>query len=204
MQKRGKVKKSTLRAAKRGKKIIGGKSVKVGAQEVRALRKGLKGQSARLRKITRQKMKRAKTHNAADLKMWAKGKKMASDVEIESASSLAELDAHLSELRSVVSPRNAVVESVSNKLLDGLKGIYDKATSYYEAVATEIKESEERVADDDSRVAIGRHFESIANDAYSVAELIAEGEVDLHDAADDMQALAADLEDALEATKKID
>ena len=39
-QKHGKVKKSTLRAAKRGKKIIGGEAVKAGAQEVRKLRQG--------------------------------------------------------------------------------------------------------------------------------------------------------------------
>lgn len=185
------------RAHAKGRRIMGGQAV-TQSQAIKKVRQSLSNaKSALFKRAQRKKLKQMRSAGKPSL---------GSDVEIDENSALAELDAHLDAIRDTVSEseRESMVESVSNKLLEGLKEIHDAATGYYESIAQEINEDEYEVDEDDARVAIGRHFEGIAQDAYAVAEQIAEGQADLHDAADDMQALAADLADALEATKGID
>jgi histidinol dehydrogenase len=155
-------------------------------------------------KIAGRKSQRG-TGKAKRRKSMRKAARLSNDVDVDTNAALSELDAHLDAIRSTVndSETEAMIESISNKLLESLKEVHDAATGFYESIAGEIKESED-VEEDDERIAVGRHFEGIARDAFRVAEKIAEGEADLHDAADDLQSLSADLADVLEATKGIE
>ncbi len=203
LAKRGKVKKATLKLAKRGKRMIAGKEVKVGRQEVQALRGMLGHSSARMRKNIRKRIKSAKLHKAVDWKARAKGKVMAADVE-NNGSPLSELVQNLADLRNAVE-ESQEFETAAEELAEGFGSVSTVATRYYERIAKEIQESKD-VAEDDDRVAMGRYLESIAQDAAKRATAIAEGDNrwSLDQYAQDLEALAHDLDDAMEAMKGIE
>ena len=206
MKRMGKGLKSTVKAARKGLVKVGGKFVKAGARAAQGFRKMMgKAGTAIMKRMYRKRMKAAKGRSAQDVKAKAKGMKMGADVEFDGNYAIAELDDHLHDIRETLSEAEVVelVESASSELLDGLKAIHDASTGYYEAIAEEISEDDE-ADEDDGRIAMGRHLESIASDAYRVAEMVSEGDAQLEDAADDLQALASDLDDALEAMKGIE
>jgi len=124
---------------------------------------------------------------------------------------ISELVQHLADLREAVTATAPEIEEIeeetghdSNELIEGLKAIHDTAVTFYERIASELQEAEE-IEEDDARVTMGRFLESIADDAHGVATNIAEDEeIDLEDAAGDLENLAADLNDAIEAMKEIE
>jgi hypothetical protein len=192
------------RAANPGKKCVkvGRRYVARGAVSGRKKAKSrLSGRKAHRGAGTAHMKKSLRRSGAAK----ARRRGVRSDVEIDSGANLSELEQNLADLRQTVSEAEIeeAVEIASNELLEGLKAVYDASTDWYEKIANEVKESE-NVEDDDARVAMGRHLEGIAEDAARVAQLIAEGEASIEDAADDLEALGADLDDALEAMKGID
>jgi len=200
--KRGKMKKSTFKAAKRGRMMIGGHEFKAGAQARAEFRKKMRSASPRMRKALKKRLKAQQGVTAMDVKARIKGKKMAADVETQ-GNPISELVQNLNDLREAVQSDDSAAE----ELIDGLRSIYETSTTFYERIAEEVNEDEtldEEDKEDDPRVAMGRHLESIAEDSAAVAQRIAEGEADINDAADDLRALAADLDDAMEAMKGIE
>lgn len=127
-----------------------------------------------------------------------------SDVDQEQfGSPITELVQNLNDLREAVQGD----DSAADELVEGLRAIFETSTTFYERVAEELNNddsiSEEEKLEDPRR-AMGLHLESIANDSAAVAQRIAEGESDISDAADDLKALASDLDEAMEAMKGIE
>ena len=98
------------------------------------------------------------------------------------------------------------LREAATELHEGFTSIQTVATEYFERIAHEVSESEDVDPETDPRVAMGRHLEGIAQNAEQIAEQIAEGGAGhtLEDYADDLKALADDLDDAMEVMKEID
>jgi len=202
LAKRGKMKRSTFKAAKRGRMMIGGHEFKAGAASRAQFRKLMRSASPRRRKALKKRLKAQMGVTSKDVKARITGKKMAADVEPQ-GSPISELVQHLNDLREAVQSDDSAAE----ELVDGLRSVFETATTFYERIAEEVSSDEsieEEDKEDDPRVAMGRHLESIAEDSAAVAQRIVEGEADINDAADDLRALAADLDDAMEAMKGIE
>jgi hypothetical protein len=175
------------RAGKRGAKFLGkGKQMR-GTGAIHAKK------SNKLAMHTG-RMKHVKGGKKVAVTLGMKKTARMSDMD-QSGDPIEELSSNLADLREAVTAESTLVE--------GLRSIHDIAVAFYERIANELQEDEE-IDEDDARIALGRHLESIAEDARSVATLIAEDTADLDDAADDLQALAADLDDAMEAMKGIE
>ena len=185
-----KLKRVQKRMHDRGMHLVGGKKMRAGAYK-RHLRMKLKGASGKYARSIRSKIKSSKNST------------IGAGVE-DNGTPLSELVSNLNSLRDQVNEQDDVT-TAGDELLEGLKSIYDVATSYFTRIAEEVQESED-VAEDDARVVVGRHLEKIAEDARRVAEGLVEGngEFTLDDYADDLTALAADLDESMEAMKAID
>ena len=177
----------------RGMHLVGGVRMRAG-QYMRHLRGMLKGAGGKFARGIRGKIKGARSST------------IGSDVEArsEGTSPLSELVQNLSDLRSQVAESDDV-SSAADELLEGLRSVHDVATSYYERIAKEVSEDDD-LQDNDDRVIVGRHLEKIAEDARTVAQSMVEsaGEFSIDDYADDLTALAADLDEAMAAMKGID
>jgi hypothetical protein len=186
-----KLKRVAKRMHSRGMHLVGGVKMRAGAF-MRHMRKKLKGAHGKMARKYRGVIK------------GAKGKGAVTAGEHRDGTPLSELVSNLNSLRDQVNEQDDVV-SAGDELLEGLKSVHDVATSYFTRIAEEVQESEE-VAEDDARVIVGRHLEQIAEDARRVAEGMVEGngEFTLDDYADDLTALAADLDESMEAMKAID
>ncbi len=193
-RKRGKAKrmgKKRAMAAKQGKHFIKGQK-QTTTQVKKALRQSIKGSTGRFKKSQREKLKHIGDIQAGD--------------EEAGGTPISELVDNLNALREAVrAPTEENEDSSGETLVEGLKAIHDTAVMFYERIASELREDEdEEVDESDGRVAVGRHLEKIAEDANDVACGIVEGTSDLDDAAGDLQNLAADLNDVMEAMKAIE
>ena len=189
-----KLKRVVARMHSRGMHLVGGVKMRAG-QFLRSLRNKLKGAGGKFARSIRNKIAGARNSTVTS------GRET---VAAEGQSPLSELVSNLSALRSQVNEQDDVA-SASDELLEGLRSVHDVATSYFERIAVEVQE-DENATEDDARVAVGRHLEKIAEDARRVAEGMVEsdGEFTLDDYADDLTALAADLDDTMEAMKGIE
>ena len=179
------------RAHKRGKFVVGGQ-VMTKSQKLKSLRKAIKGAKGKYAKSLRDKLKSAR----------GSGKR--SGPMAGYSESTEELVQNLRDLRNAVE-ESGEHASAANELIEGFGSLEAVAKEYYERIAAEVSEDED-VAEDDSRVTMGRHLERIAQDAGKRAAAIAEGDDrwSLDQFAEDLQAIAADLDDAMEAMKSID
>ena len=162
-------------------KTGGFKKVKKSSGEKRAQRKlGKRGKAKRMRHAAQTRAKNAKNG------------------PMESTN-VSELVANLQALKNSVD-ESADWDTAAEELIEGFGSLHSVATDYFERIAKEVAESED-VAEDDARVAMGRHLEAISIDAAKRAAALREGEDQwsLEQFAEDLQALAADLDDAMEA-----
>lgn len=112
------------------------------------------------------------------------------------------LDALVSELKSI---QQSVVESgptaeqleVSQRLIEGFEAVRDTAAAVFKGIDAELAESK-NVAEGDARVSARAFFEGIANDAGEILNAIATGEVEIADAAADLNTISADLKQGLD------
>jgi hypothetical protein len=115
----------------------------------------------------------------------------------------ASLDSLVSDLKSL---QASVVESeptaeqlaVSQKLIEGFEAVRDTAGSVFQSIDKELSESK-NVTEGDARVAARDHFEGIANDAAEILNAIASGQVEIADAASDLNTISDDLKQGLDA-----
>lgn len=197
---RGKrLKRALGRARKRGKFVVGGQMM-TRAQKMKELRKQLKGAKGRYAKSIRQKIKATRGGGKRNGGNYAGPRAESSEQD----NSLGELVKNLSDLKSTVES-SADQASAAEELIEGFSSISSVAKQYYERIADEVSEDKD-VGEDDPRVAMGRYLESICNDATERASALADGEDrwSIDQFAEDLQALAADLDDAMEAMKEID
>lgn len=177
------------RAKKRGKFVVGGQMMTKG-QKRKHLMTQLKGAKGKYAKSIRDKIKSMR------------GSKRGGPME-DTGSSTEELVKNLRDLRTAVE-ESGQHASAANELIEGFTNLEAVAREYYERIAAEVSEDKD-IAEDDSRVTMGRHLERIANDAGKRAAALGEGEDrwGLDQFAEDLQAIASDLEDAMEAMKSI-
>jgi len=125
--------------------------------------------------------------------------------EEQTSTPLSDLVTNLNALKNAVTAGKVEQESQS-ELLDGFKSVHETATTWYEAIANEVKTaiSENKTDENDPRIVIGRHLEGIANDAASVGSLVAEGKVTAEQAENDLRNLAADLDDTVEVMRSVE
>ena len=119
----------------------------------------------------------------------------------------ASLDSLVSELKSI---QGAVQESepsaeqlqVSQKLIEGFEAVRDTAAAIFQGIDQELSESK-NVTEGDARVAARDHFESIANDAAEILNAIASSQVEIADAAADLNTISDDLKNGLDALDSV-
>lgn len=117
------------------------------------------------------------------------------------------VNALVSELYSI---RDAVQESgpsseqleVSESLISGFEAVRDTANEVASRIKTELAESE-NVGSDDARVTASKFFESIFEDASAILAAIAEGNVEIADAAEDLNTISEDLKKGLAGLQDI-
>lgn len=118
---------------------------------------------------------------------------------------IKDLVASLAALREAVTT-GRVVSEASSELLDGFNSIGATATTWYEGIAKEVKAAlaEGKADANDARIAIGRHLEGIATDAAMHVEAITSGQFIAENVENNLRALAADLDDVVEAMKSVE
>lgn len=106
------------------------------------------------------------------------------------------LDALVGELKSLTqkSESNDEMQELGNKIIEGFEAIRDTAAEVAQSIASQLKESNERVGEDHPRVRLGKYFEGVSRDAKLLLKAISERETtDVDDAIEDLNSLARDL-----------
>lgn len=119
---------------------------------------------------------------------------------------IASLVGSLTALRNVVK-ESANTATTGAELAEGLKAVHETATAWYEAIAKEVKAglAEGKVDQNDPRIAIGQHLNSIADDAAANLAAIESGATINTEAAEyNLRNLAADLDDAAAVMKTVE
>lgn len=110
------------------------------------------------------------------------------------------LDALVGELKSLTqkTESNDEMQELGSKIIEGFEAIRDTAAEVAQSIATELKESNERVGADHPRVRLGKYFEGVSSDAKLLLKAISERETtDVDDAIEDLNSLARDLKRGL-------
>lgn len=117
------------------------------------------------------------------------------------------LDTLVNELHSI---KNAVHESgpsseqlaVSENLISGFEAVRDTAGEVAARIKADLAESKE-VASGDERLEASTYFEGIFNDASDILAAIAEGNVEIADATEDLNTISEDLKKGLASLKDV-
>lgn len=119
-----------------------------------------------------------------------------------------EVDSILERLKSLGSTTE-VQESdevgvLSDKIVEGFKGVFKSADEIANRIATELGESED-VSNDDPRFQCGEYFHGIAEDAKGILNAIfaEDSEIELSDAVEDLQGLTRDLKKGIAQMEKV-
>jgi hypothetical protein len=110
------------------------------------------------------------------------------------------LDSLVGELKSLTQRHESddEMQDLGNKIIEGFEAIRDTATEVFQNIASELKESNEKVTESHPRVRLGKYFEGVSNDAKLLLKAISERETtDVDDAIEDLNSLARDLKRGL-------
>ena len=123
----------------------------------------------------------------------------------EQDNSTSTLVQNLAALRDAVT-EGSEIQAAAEEMAEGFQSISATATAWYESIAAEVKTglSEGTVAEDDARIAIGRHLEGIAYDAEAHLAALSEDACDLNNVAANLESIAADLNDVAEVMKSVE
>jgi len=90
------------------------------------------------------------------------------------------------------------MQEIGNKVIEGFEAIRDTAREVAESIASELKESNEKVTEKHPRLKLGRFFEGVSGDAKLLLKAISEREqTDVDDAIEDLNSLSRDLKRGL-------
>lgn len=90
------------------------------------------------------------------------------------------------------------MQEIGNKIIEGFEAIRDTAREVAENIASQLKESNEKVTEKHPRLKLGRFFEGVSNDAKLLLKAISEREqTDVDDAIEDLNSLSRDLKRGL-------
>lgn len=110
------------------------------------------------------------------------------------------LDSLVGELRSLTQKTESddEMQELGSKIIEGFEAIRDTAAEAAQSIASELKESNERVTENHPRVRLGKYFEGVSSDAKLLLKAISEREqTDVDDAIEDLNSLARDLKRGL-------
>lgn len=118
----------------------------------------------------------------------------------------ASLGALVNELKSL---QTSVQESgptseqleISQQLIEGFEAVRDTAAAVFKGIDAELAES--KAEEGDPRFNARAHFESIANDAAEILNAISTGDVDIADAAADLNTISGDLKAGLDGLQGV-
>ena len=90
------------------------------------------------------------------------------------------------------------MQDLGNKIIEGFEAIRDTSEEVAQGLATELRESKEKVASDNPRLRLGKYFEGVSGDAKLLLRAISERQTtDVDDAIEDLNSLARDLKRGL-------
>jgi hypothetical protein len=110
------------------------------------------------------------------------------------------LDALVSELKTLTQKdeSNVDMQDLGNKIIEGFEAIRDASQRAAKDIATELKESNERVTESHPRLKLGKFFEGVSGDAKLLLKAISERDTtDVDDAIEDLNSLARDFKRGL-------
>lgn len=121
----------------------------------------------------------------------------------ESDNSLDNIIERLHSLTSPLAQESDEVGVISDKIVEGFKGVFHSANEIAQRIANELSE-EESVDKSDPRYKLGVYFEGIADDAKNILDAIFSGkDVPMEDAIEDLQALTGDVKKGLNKASRI-
>ena len=115
----------------------------------------------------------------------------------EKAESLAGL---VGELRALTQQTESddEMQSLGTKIIEGFEAIRDTAEEVAQGLASELRESNEKITESHPRVRLGKYFEGLGGDARLLLRAISErSNTDVDDAIEDLNSLARDLKRGL-------
>ena len=93
---------------------------------------------------------------------------------------------------------NEDMQDLGNKIIEGFEAIRDTAGEVAQGLASELRESSEKVTASHPRVRLGKYFEGVAGDAKLLLKSISENNsTDVDDAIEDLNSLSRDLKRGL-------
>jgi len=110
------------------------------------------------------------------------------------------LSALVGELKSLTqqTESNDEMQDLGNKIIEGFEAIRDTASEVAHGIASQLRESNEKVKADNPKVRLGKYFEGVAGDATLLLKAISERETtDVDDAIEDLNSLSRDLKRGL-------
>lgn len=116
---------------------------------------------------------------------------------------LESLVSELKSLQSQVAESEPSAEqlAISSQLIEGFEAVRDTAAAVFKGIDAELAES--KAVEGDPRLAARAHFEGIANDAAEILNAIATGEVEIADAAADLNTISDDLKAGLDGLQGV-
>lgn len=110
------------------------------------------------------------------------------------------LNSLVGELRKLTqqTESNDEMQDLGNKIIEGFEAIRDTAEEVAQGLASELRESKEKVSSDNPRLRLGKYFEGVSGDARLLLRAISERQTtDVDDAIEDLNSLARDLKRGL-------
>jgi hypothetical protein len=115
----------------------------------------------------------------------------------EKAESLSGLVGELKALTQQTEAHDDM-QDLGNKIIEGFEAIRDTASEVAQGLASELRESSEKVTANHPRVRLGKYFEGVAGDAKLLLKSISENHTtDVDDAIEDLNSLSRDLKRGL-------
>jgi hypothetical protein len=115
----------------------------------------------------------------------------------EKAESLSNL---VGELRALTQQTESEdeMQTLGTKIIEGFEAIRDTSEEVAHGIASELRESREKVTDNNPRLRLGKYFEGVGGDARLLLRAISERHTtDVDDAIEDLNSLARDLKRGL-------
>jgi len=110
------------------------------------------------------------------------------------------LDGLVGELRALTQKNESddEMQSLGTKIIEGFEAIRDTSEEVAQGLASELRESNEKITESHPRVRLGKYFEGLGGDARLLLRAISERDnTDVDDAIEDLNSLARDLKRGL-------
>jgi hypothetical protein len=115
----------------------------------------------------------------------------------EKAESLSNLVGELKALTQQTESEDEM-QTLGTKIIEGFEAIRDTSEEVAHGIASELRESREKVTDSNPRLRLGKYFEGVGGDARLLLRAISERHTtDVDDAIEDLNSLARDLKRGL-------